>query len=78
MRMRRALVSLALGSALALGGTAATAHAATPEPSWHLVALGFSTEEQCLAYGEAKGIEVMMCDFIGVDMYMGWTLYAWY
>jgi hypothetical protein len=77
MRMRRALVSLALGSALALGGTAATAQAATPA-SWHLVMLGYATEEQCLADGEAKGIEVMRCDFIGVDMYMGWTLYAWY
>lgn len=77
--MRRALVSLALGSALALGGTAATAHAATPEPSWHLVGLGYSSEEACLADGEAKGIEVMMCDWIQVDdWYMGWTLYSWY
>jgi hypothetical protein len=77
MRMRRALVSLALGGALALGGTAATAHAATPA-SWHLVGLGYSTQEECLADGEAKGIEVMSCQFIQVDMYMGWTLYAWY
>ncbi|MGW1105773.1 hypothetical protein [Streptomyces sp. NPDC002540] len=92
MRMRRALVSLALGGALALGGTAVTAQAAdgTASPqlsagetnavlasSWHFYR-AYWTLDACAAEGNALG-GTFKCSYgIGNDGKYKWFLYRWY
>ncbi len=91
MHMRRALVSLALGGALALTGTAATAEAAdgTASPqlsvsetsavpaSWHFYR-AYWTVGACSAEGDALGGSYY-CEYKrGNDGKMKWFLYRWY
>ncbi|MDN3028864.1 hypothetical protein [Streptomyces sp. S.PB5] len=94
MQMRRALATVALGSALVLGGTAATAHAAGPaapaaakasagtdaaaEPGWHTIGI-YSTYAQCDAAGQASGYELYDCHYLPVPVFpSGWYLTVWY
>ncbi|MEU8432836.1 hypothetical protein AB0F18_07945 [Streptomyces sp. NPDC029216] len=93
MRVRHALIGLALGSALAVGGTATTAQAAVPaasakssaaaanaadSPSLHWVGI-YPTQAECQAAAEAVGSEQYTCGFINFDtLWRGWVLNAWY
>ncbi|SED26410.1 hypothetical protein SAMN04490356_7698 [Streptomyces melanosporofaciens] len=91
MRMRRALVSLALGGALALGGTAVTAQAAdgTASPqlsasetnavpaSWHFYR-AYWTKAACLTEGDALGGTYTCSYGKGNDGKYKWFLYRWY
>lgn len=92
MRVRHALIGMALGSALALGGTAVTAEAAVPvrtadvsggaasaaaEPSRHWVG-SYATQAECQAAGRATGAEKFTCEFFFFDgLFNRWMLYTW-
>ncbi|WP_030417708.1 hypothetical protein [Streptomyces sp. NRRL F-5065] len=91
MYMRRALVSLALGGALALAGTSATAQAVdATAPSrlsagktsavpagWHFYR-AYWTLGACTAEGDALGGSYY-CEYKrGNDGKMKWFLYRWY
>ncbi|MCB5168514.1 hypothetical protein LG634_27285 [Streptomyces bambusae] len=75
MRTRHALIGLALGGALVLAGTTATAHAAVaqesaPEAAAERRPVGmYATEQACRAAGDAWGVPYA-CAF-------WWPSYAW-
>ncbi|MET7702266.1 hypothetical protein [Streptomyces sp. NPDC005485] len=87
MRMRRALVGLVVGSALALGGTAATAQASEPTRSikasaretnadpagWHYYG-AYWNKSDCISDGDASG-DTYQC---GAGPFGQWLLYLWY
>ncbi|MFG2622790.1 hypothetical protein ACGFXC_34780 [Streptomyces sp. NPDC048507] len=81
MPTRHAPVGPALGSALALSGTAVTARAAEPAqpataaPSSSHFSGFYAGPEACRAAGQAKG-HPFTCEF--TDFNWSWALYLWY
>lgn len=91
MRIRHALTSLALGSALALGAAAAPAQAAgsTPSaqvsaigtkaeaPSWHYHSTYYNNPDYCHDAGKAQGLPYK-CEMGLPGAMLPFYLYLWY
>lgn len=91
MRIRHALASLALGGALALGGTAVPAQATEPTPSakvsandanaaapdWHYHSTYYNSPSWCESAGEALSLPYK-CVFGLPGPLLPIYLYVWY
>ncbi|MFE9688066.1 hypothetical protein [Streptomyces sp. NPDC006285] len=90
MRIRHALTSLTLGSALVLAGTTVTAQAAEPArsstvatptavaaPSWHYHSTYYNSPTPCIAAGEAQDLPYK-CEMGLPGALLPFYLYLWY